>query len=312
MQIYLPIAEISVNIFLILALGLVTGFLAGMFGIGGGFLATPCLIFIGIPAAVAVATSANQIIAASVSGLLSHFKRGNVDIKMGMFLVLGGVIGSAFGVSIFSIVQKTGHSDLLISFCYVLFLGSISLTMLSDSVKNILNKNINLSWHEDDLENNNQYSKLQNFLQKLPYKLYFEKSNITISIFVPLILSFCIGILVAFMGIGGGFLMIPAMLYILKMPSNLVVGTSLFQIIFIASNTTFLQAATTSNLDLLLAIIMIISSAIGAQFGGKASYKFDPAVSRLFLAVLILLICIKIFFQLLVEPTNLYSLELLK
>jgi uncharacterized membrane protein YfcA len=312
MQVYLPIAEIPVNILLIVLLGLATGFLAGMFGIGGGFLATPCLIFIGIPSAVAVATSVNQIISASISGLLAHLKKGNVDIKMGAFLVVGGIFGSSLGVFIFQLIQQIGYVDLLISFCYVLFLGSISLTMISDSLKTILHKNISFTWQENDLESQTTQSSLQVFLKKLPYQVYFEKSNIRTSWLVPVFLSLGVGILVAFMGIGGGFLMIPAMLYILKMPPQLVVGTSLFQIIFIASNTTFLQAITSNNLDFTLSLIMIISSAIGAQFGSKASYRVNPTTSRLCLAILILLICIKIFAQLFIEPENIYSLTVIK
>jgi len=312
MQIYLPIAEIPVNTLLIILLGLTTGFLAGMFGIGGGFLATPCLIFIGIPSAVAVATSVNQIISASISGLLSHLKKGNVDIKIGLFLVLGGIFGSSLGVIVFQFIQQIGHADLLISFCYVLFLGSISLAMISDGLKTILNKNISFTWQEEDSDNKQTTSKLQNFLKKLPYQVYFEKSNIHSSWLVPIVLSAGVGILVAFMGIGGGFLMIPAMLYILKMPPHLVVGTSLFQIIFIASNTTFLQAISSNNLDLTLSFIMIISSAIGAQFGSKASYRVNPTTSKLCLAILILLICIKMLVQLFIEPQNIYSLTVLK
>ncbi len=312
MQVYLPIAEIPVNIFLIIFLGLGTGFLAGMFGIGGGFLATPCLIFIGVPSAVAVATSVNQIISASISGLLSHFKKGNVDIKMGLCLVIGGVFGSSLGMVIFRLIQQIGHVDLLINFCYVLFLGSVALAMISDGIKTILNKNITFTWQNEDSENLNTASPVQNFLKKLPYQVYFEKSNIYCSWLVPILLSAGVGILVAFMGIGGGFLMIPAMLYILKMPPHLVVGTSLFQIIFIASNTTFLQAISSNNLDLTLSLIMIISSAIGAQFGSKASYKVNPTTSKLCLAVLILLICVKMFAQLFIEPTNIYSLISLK
>ncbi len=312
MQVYLPIAEIPVNILLIVLLGLATGFLAGMFGIGGGFLATPCLIFIGIPSAVAVATSVNQIISASISGLFAHLKKGNVDIKMGAFLVVGGILGSSLGVFIFQLIQQIGYVDLLISFCYVLFLGSISLTMISDSLKTILHKNISFTWQENDLESQTTQSSLQVFLKKLPYQVYFEKSNIRTSWLVPIFLSLGVGILVAFMGIGGGFLMIPAMLYILKMPPQLVVGTSLFQIIFIASNTTFLQAITSNNLDFTLSLIMIISSAIGAQFGSKASYRVNPTTSRLCLAILILLICIKIFTQLFIEPESIYSLTVIK
>jgi uncharacterized membrane protein YfcA len=311
MQIYLPIAEIPVNIFLILALGLLTGFLAGMFGIGGGFLATPFLIFIGVPSPVAVSTSTNQIIAASISGLLAHFKKGNVDIKMGLFLVIGGVIGSSIGVSIFSLLKKAGQIDLVIAITYVLFLGSISLMMLSDSFRNFIDRKFGMDWHH----HNEEVVKFQWLLKKIeamPFKTYFSRSEVYISVLVPIILSFGVGILVSLMGVGGGFLMIPAMLYILRMPSSLVVGTSLFQIVFIASNATFLQAVTGNNVDIVLGILMILSSAIGAQIGSRVAYKVDANATRSFLAILLLLICFKMMFQLFSQPGNIYSLDILK
>ena len=311
MQIYLPIAEIPVNIFLILALGLLTGFLAAMFGIGGGFLATPFLIFIGIPSPVAVSTSTNQIISASISGLLAHFKKGNVDIKMGLFLVLGGIIGSSIGVSIFSLLKNAGQIDLVIAITYVMFLGSISIMMLSDSFRNFIDKKFGMDWHHHN-EETVKFKWLLGKIENLPFKTYFSRSEIYISVLVPITLSFGIGILVSLMGVGGGFLMIPAMLYILRMPSSLVVGTSLFQIVFIASNATFLQAITGNNVDLVLGVLMILSSAIGAQFGSRAAYKVDANATRTFLAVLLLMICFKMMFQLFSQPSNIYSLDILK
>ncbi len=309
MQIYLPIAEIPVNIILILSIGLIAGFLAGMFGIGGGFLATPFLMFIGIPPAIAVATSTNQIIASSVSGLLAHFRKGNVDIKMGLFLVIGGFIGSTFGVSIFQILQKTGQTDIVVSITYVLFLGSIGYKMFKEGIKNLITKKYGVIWKKND------GTRLGQFLRKidhLPWKAYFAKSDITISVIVPVVLSFGIGILVALMGIGGGFLMIPAMIYILKMPSNVVVGTSLFQIVFIASNATFLQVVTNNTVDIVLAFLMIISSAIGAQIGTRIGYRIDADNLRTFLSVLILLICFKMLFGLFATPLSLYTIEMMK
>ena len=283
MQIYLPIAEMPVNIFLILFLGLATGFLAGVFGIGGGFLATPFLIFIGIPSSVAVATSTNQIISASISGLLVHLRKGAVDIRIGGLLIFGGFIGSLFGVIIFRMLENIGQIDISIALIYVIFLGAIGIAMASDSFKIILEKKYNISW--------NKKSKLLwliNKIEKLPCKSYFPKSEITISIFVPIFISIGIGILVSLIGIGGGFLMIPAMLYILKMPSSLVVGTSLFQIVFIASNATLLQAITNHNVDIILSSLMIFSSAIGAQFGTRVGYKMDADIMRSFLAILLI------------------------
>jgi len=309
MQIYLPIAEIPVNVLLILALSLGTGFLAGMFGIGGGFLSTPLLMFIGIPPAVAVSTSTNQIIASSVSGLLGHLRKGNVDIKMGLFLVIGGFIGSSLGVSIFKLLHSTGQTDTVIAVIYVIFLGSISIRMLTDSIKSILEKKYNIIWEKKPK------GRLDRFLVRinnLPWQMHFAKSNITVSVIVPIVLSIGIGILVSLMGIGGGFLMIPAMIYILRMPSSVVVGTSLFQIIFIASNATFLQALTNNTVDIILAFLMIVSSSIGAQLGTRAVYKSDPDSMKSLLSLLILGVCFKMMLTLVTAPQNLYSVEVLK
>lgn len=309
MQIYLPIAEIPVNVLMVLFLGLWAGFLAGMFGIGGGFIATPLLMFIGIPPAIAVSTSTNQIISASISGLLAHLRKSAVDIKMGLFLAAGGFIGSTFGISIFKILQKTGNIDVVIPIVYVIFLGSISYTMLRDSIKNLLETRYGISWKVA------KGNKLQRFLQKiekLPCQVYFPKSDIKVSVFVPLVISGFIGILVALMGVGGGFLMIPAMIYILRMPSNVVVGTSLFQIVFIASNATFLQALSNNSVDIVLSVLMIVSSAIGAQIGTRVGYKVDADSMRLALALMLFAVCIKMFFVLFAKPESLYIIEMIK
>ena len=308
-QIYLPIAEIPVNILLILLLGLATGFLAGMFGIGGGFLATPFLMFIGIPPAIAVSTSANQIIASSVSGVMVHLRKGTVDMRMGLFLVIGGFIGSTLGVSLFKILQKAGQIDLVISLVYVLFLGGISIVMLIDSIKTLSTKKYNIIWEK---KNSDGFERFLAWLDRLPWQIHFPKSDITVSVLVPIVLSIGIGILVSLMGIGGGFVMIPAMIYILRMPSSVVVGTSLFQIIFIASNATFLQAVTNNSVDIVLAFLMIISSSIGAQMGTRAGYKVDADNMRSFLALIIFLVCLKMFFNLFAAPEALYTVEVLK
>ncbi|MES2961106.1 MAG: sulfite exporter TauE/SafE family protein [Pseudomonadota bacterium] len=309
MQIYLPIAEIPVNILLILLLGLTTGFLAGMFGIGGGFIATPLLMFIGIPPAIAVSTSTNQIIASSVSGVFAHFRKGSVDIKMGLVLVIGGFIGSTLGVSIFKILQKTGNIDLVVALTYVIFLGSISITMLIDSVKTLVEKKYGVTWEKTE---NGNLDKFLAKIDRLPWKSHFPKSDITVSLIVPIVLSIGIGILVALMGVGGGFLMIPAMIYILRMPSSVVVGTSLFQIVFIASNATFLQAVTNNTVDIVLAFLMIISSSIGAQIGTRTGYKVDADSMRSFLSLLLLGVCVKMLFVLFKHPESLYVIEILK
>ena len=308
MQIYLPVAEIPINVIVILVFGLITGFIAGMFGIGGGFLATPLLIFAGIPSAVAVATSTNQIIASSTSGLLVHLRRGNVDMKMGSLLVCGGFIGSAIGMVIFRALQKTGQIDVVVGIIYVIFLGAIGVTMLMSSVKDLLEKRYDISWEK---KKNSLSAKFIKKTKNLPFQVHFPKSKITVSLIVPAVLSVLIGVLVALMGIGGGFLMIPAMISILRMKQSVVIGTSLFQIIFIASNASFLQALN-NNIDIVLSCMMILTSAIGSQLGTKTSYKIDPDSLRSFLALLILAVCLKMLISLFADPSSLFSLDLIK
>ncbi len=310
MQIYLPIAEIPVNIIMILLLGLVAGFLAGIFGIGGGFLTTPFLMFIGIPPAIAVSTSTNQIIASSVSGLLAHLRKNSVDVKMGIFLVIGGFFGSSFGVSIFTLLQQAGQVDLVIAAVYVIFIGSIAIMMFKDSIKTLIEKKYYITWKKKS--QNTRLTRFLNRIDNLPWKVNFPKSNITVSALVPITLSIGIGVLVALMGIGGGFLMIPAMIYILRMPSNVIVGTSLFQIVFIASNATFLQAVTNNTVDIVLAFLMIFSSSIGAQVGTRVGYKIDADYLRFLLSLLLVGVCSKMLLSLFSEPHNLYLIEVLK
>lgn len=312
MQIYLPIAEIPVNILLILSLGLLTGILAGIFGIGGGFLATPLLMFIGVSPAIAVSTSANQITASSVSGLLTHLKRDGVDIKMGLVLLVGGLLGSFVGVWIFGLLQKLGQIDLVVSLIYVVFLGFIGVLMFIDSTRIILEKKFNIRSKKEKSKKIGFVGKMLKKSAKLPFKTHFAKSDINISILMPLILGFLVGNLVSIMGIGGGFIMIPAMVYILRMPSNVIVGTSLFQIVFIAGNVTFLQAFANHNVDVVLAFLMIISSVIGAQIGSRIGYKIDADSLRSFLAIMILGVCSKMLGNLFVDPVSLYSIELIK
>jgi hypothetical protein len=311
MQLYLPIAEIPIDIMTILALGLLTGVLAGMFGIGGGFLSTPLLIFNGISPAIAISTSANQITASSVSGVLAHLRRGNVDIKMGLVLLSGGFFGSALGVWIMNILQKTGYTDIVISFLYVVFLGTIGTVMIVESGKTILEKKYNFVWITSKSKARTITTWLRK-IHKLPYKTNFPKSDIEVSVIIPIIIGFIVGILVAIMGIGGGFILIPAMIYILRMPSSVLVGTSLFQTMFIAGNTTFLQSITSHNVDIVLAFVMIVSSVIGAQIGTRIAQKTDTNKLRSILALMILGICIKMLFNLFSYPTSLFNVEAIK
>ncbi|MDP7549362.1 MAG: sulfite exporter TauE/SafE family protein, partial [Alphaproteobacteria bacterium] len=245
MQIYLPIAELSVNIFLFLGMGAGVGFLSGLFGVGGGFLMTPLLIFAGIPPAVAVATEANQIVASSVSGALAHWRRGNVDIKIGVVLLIGGFIGSTLGVWVFGLLRGLGQIDLVIRLSYVVFLGIIGALMLVESLRAISRQR----------KPGGKRRKLHqhNWLHGLPFKMRFRRSKLYISALLPLGIGVLVGILAAIMGVGGGFIMVPAMIYLLGMPTAMVVGTSLFQIIFVTANVTFLQAWQNQTVDIFLA-----------------------------------------------------------
>ncbi len=305
MHIYLPIAELPISIFLLLALGGIGGILAGMFGIGGGFLITPLLMFIGIPPAVAVATSTNQIIASSVSGFFAHWHRKNVDIKMGLFMLIGGIVGSLLGIGLFSILQYFGQIDLAISLFYVVFLGAIGTIMAIESSKAILRQ----KYGKPQPVGSGQGGKVGIWLRSLnlPFKTYFPRSDITISAFLPIGVGILAGIMVAMMGIGGGFVMIPAMIYILGMPTNVVVGTSLFKIIFTTSLVTLLHATSTQSVDIVLAFLLIIGGVIGAQFGTILGLKLPAEKLRWLLAIMVLGVCINLGIGLFLEPENLYS-----
>lgn len=299
-DIYLPIAEMPVNILVILLLGMVGGFLSGMFGIGGGFLMTPLLIFMGIPPAVAVASSTNQIIAASVSGFLAHWRRKNVDIKMGAFLIAGGFIGSSGGVWLFAVLKRIGQIDLVISVSYFLFLGAIGTLMAVESIKRIREKKRGVAPGKPEIPG---WLKSK----KLPFIMEFPRSEIRLSAVLPVAVGLLAGILVSLMGIGGGFLMIPAMIYILGMPTSVVIGTSLFQIIFTTANVTFLQAVNTHTVDIVLAILLISGSVMGAQIGTRAATRLPGEKMRMLLSLIVLAVALKLAFDLFTEPRNPYS-----
>lgn len=298
MNVYLPIAEMSVNIFLILGLGGMAGILSGIFGIGGGFLMTPLLIFIGVPPSISVSTVANQIIASSVSGFIAHWRRHNVDFKMGWFLFAGGAVGSSAGVGIFHWLQRIGQIDLIISVCYVTFLGIIGSIMASESFRSILK----LARKSGPVQKNQ-------FFARLPWQVHFPHSKLTISAVAPLAIGLFVGIMVSLMGIGGGFFLIPAMIYILGMPTNVVIGTSLFQIIFITANVTLLQAVTTQTVDIMLALLLLTGSVFGAQAGSKISGRIPAEYLRGMLAALILGVAIKLAFGLFTPPESIYSVS---
>ncbi len=300
MHIYLPIAEMSVNIFLILAMGGGIGFLSGLFGVGGGFLMTPLLIFIGVPAPVAVGTEANQIVASSVSGVLAHWRRGNVDFKMGSILLVGGFFGSSAGVVLFKYLQFIGQIDLVIKLSFIIFLGIIGSLMFWESIRTIIRSH-NPASRRRKLHQHN-------WLHGLPLKVRFRKSKLYISAILPFAIGAVVGVLSAIMGVGGGFIMVPAMIYLLGMPTSVVIGTSLFQIIFVTANVTFLQALTVQTVDILLAILLLTGAVVGAQFGSKYSVRMKGEQLRALLAIMVLGVCIKIIVDLVTKPADLYSI----
>ena len=303
MDIYLPIAAISQDVFVLLALGGVVGFLSGVFGVGGGFLLTPLLIFIGVPHAIAVASSANQLVGASVSGALAHWRRGNVDLQMGLVLLVGGFLGSAVGVWIFALLRRIGQIELSISLAYVLLLGTLGTLMLVESTRAILRVRrpgtLRRKLHQHI------------WLHGLPFKMRFRRSKLYISALLPLALGFAVGVLSAIMGVGGGFVMVPAMIYILGMPTSMVPGTSLFQIIFVATSVTVLQAAENGTVDVVLALVLLVGGVIGAQLGTRFGTRLRGEQLRALLALLVLGVAAKLLFDLTVTPRDLYSLETL-
>ena len=292
------------HIGIIIGLGGGVGFLSGLFGVGGGFLMTPLLIFFGVPPVVAVATEANQIVASSVSGVLAHMRRSNVDFKMGTILLIGGVIGSTLGVLLFAFLRELGQIDLVIKLSYVVLLGIVGSLMLAESVRAIMRTR----------QPGAARGKLHqhNWLHGLPFKMRFRRSKLYISALLPLGIGAFVGVLAAIMGVGGGFIMVPAMIYILGMPTAVVVGTSLFQIVFVTANVTILHSVQTQTVDFVLAGLLLFGAVIGAQFGTRAGAKLRGEQLRGLLALMVIAVCVKLGFDLALQPTSLYAVELLK
>jgi len=301
MQIYLPIAEVSVNIYLLLGLGGLVGLLSGLFGVGGGFLITPLLFFIGIPPAVAVATGANQVVASSVSGVLAQFKRKAVDVPMGIVLQVGGLVGSGLGIWVFNLLTRLGQIDLAVQLSYVLFLGAIGLLMLQEAVRALRRARRpggapRVKRHQ------------HGWVHKLPFKVKFRASGLYISVIPPLLVGLAVGVLAAIMGVGGGFIMVPAMIYLLGMPTKVVIGTSLFQILVVSAFTTLMHAITNQSVDVMLALLLIIGGVIGAQVGTQMGARLKAEQLRILLALLVLAVALKLGFDLLIRPAELFSL----
>jgi uncharacterized membrane protein YfcA len=301
MNFYLPVAEMSANMLVFLAMGGAVGFLSGMFGVGGGFLMTPLLIFAGIPAAVAVGTEAAQILAASVSGALAHWRRRHVDVKMGAVLLAGGLVGSVFGVQLLGMLRRHGIFDFFLSACYVTFLGVMGLLMLIESSNTIRQARAGRVVTR-------RRSGQHNWVHGLPLKMRFHRSKLYISAIPPLLLGFFVGLLAAIMGVGGGFIMVPAMIYLLRMPTNVVVGTSLFQIVFLTAATALLQASINQNVDVVLAAVLMAGGVVGAQYGTVAGQRLKGEELRFLLATFILFVCARFAWQLIAPPSELYSI----
>jgi uncharacterized membrane protein YfcA len=298
--VYLPIAELSVNIFIILGMGAAVGFLSGMFGVGGGFLITPLLIFYNIPPVVAVATGANQVVASSISGSITHFRRGTLDVKLGCVLLVGGISGATAGVWLFSLLRRAGQLDLIISLLYVVFLSTVGGLMLMESIVALRRASRN---ETVTLRRPGHH----NWVHRLPLKMRFKKSKIYLSAIPLVVLGFAIGVLTSVMGVGGGFIMVPAMIYLLRIPTNVVVGTSLFQIIFVTAYTTVVQAATNYSVDIVLAFILMIAGVIGAQYGVRVGQKLRGEQLRALLALLVLAVGVRLAIALVVHPDDLFS-----
>lgn len=300
MQIFLPIAEVSVNAFTLVALGGIVGLMSGLFGVGGGFLITPLLFFIGIPPAIAVATGANQVVASSFSGVLAHLRRKTVDIRMGLVLLAGGIAGSALGVGVFNLLQRVGQVELVVQLSYVVFLGLIGLTMLRESLGALIASRSaappKRRLHE------------HSWVHRLPWKMKFRASGLYISVIPPLLVGLAVGVLAAVMGVGGGFIMVPAMIYLLGMPTKVVIGTSLFQIAAVSAFTTLMHAVSSNTVDIMLAVLLIVGGVVGAQIGTHWGARLRAEQLRVLLALLVLAVCGKLALDLALRPDDLYSL----
>lgn len=302
MDVYLPIAAVSLNGFVLFALGGIVGFLSGVFGVGGGFLLTPFLIFIGVPEGVAVASSANQLVGASMSGALAHWRRGNVDLAMAAVLLAGGLAGSVLGVWLFALFRRLGQIELVISLSYAFLLGVVGALMLFESVQAIRRYR-----RRGPRRKLHQHT----WLHGLPLKMRFRRSKLYISALLPLGLGFAVGILSAVLGVGGGFVMVPAMIYILGMPTSMVPGTSLVQILVVATSVTILHAVENGTVDMLLVMILLVGGVLGAQFGSRFGAKLRGEQLRALLALLVLAVGVKLAADLTIRPEHLYSLQVM-
>lgn len=305
LDLYLPIARHSADICLLLGLGAVVGSISGLFGVGGGFLMTPLLIMAGIPPTVAAASDSNQIIAAATSGGYAHYRMGHVDLKMGVFLLLGNLAGGTLGVEIIKILRGLGEAGFIIKITYVVLLSIVGSFMLAESIRS-LRKRVRVAEMEEEPVATPLYMRLG---QALPWQMHFEKADVTLSLLLPLALGGFVGILAGIMGLGGGFIMVPLMFYLLHMPMHLVVGTNLFQEAFLCANVTFMQVVTNHVVDLMLALTLAVGSGLGAQFGSRFSRRVRGEQLRFLLAVIILMVMIKILLGLILHPHHILDVK---
>ena len=299
MQVYLPLAEMSVDVLLVVGIGLAVGLLSGLFGVGGGFLMTPLLIFIGIPSAVAVATSANQTMGASISGLIAHWRRGNVDAKMGAVLTAAGLAGSALGVQLFVLVRSLGQLDLVVALFYVVVLGIVGSLLAAESLRALLRRRrqIRRRLHEHF------------WMHGLPLKMRFRQSRLYISVIPPVLIGFGIGLLSAIMGVGGGFILVPAMIYLLGMPTGVVIGTSLFQVVFVTAAVTVMQSVRTQSVDIILSLLLMAGAVAGAQFGAAMGSRLRGEETRGLLGLLVLMVALELGINLFRRPEAMFVVE---
>jgi uncharacterized membrane protein YfcA len=300
MEIYLPIAEMSVHWLVVLGMGFGVGFLSGLFGVGGGFLLTPLLVFYGIPSGIAVATTLSHITASSVSGAIAQWRKRAIDFKMAGVMLVGGVAGTAIGVGLFTIMRRAGQMDLVVSLSYVLLLGTVGGIMLHESLATLKSARTGIVPPSRPVN--------RGWIQSLPFKMRFRVSRLYISVIPPILIGFAVGILSAIMGIGGGFIIVPAMIYLLRMPTNVVIGTSLTQIVGVGAVTTILQASTNYSVDIVLAAILIAGGVVGAQFGVRAGDKLRGEQLRFLMAMLVLAMCARLLWGLVVTPSDFYSM----
>ncbi|MFV0293060.1 MAG: sulfite exporter TauE/SafE family protein [Paracoccus sp. (in: a-proteobacteria)] len=298
MQIYLPIAEVAVNALTLIGLGGIVGLMSGMFGVGGGFLITPLLFFIGIPPGIAVATGANQVVASSVSGVLGHVKKRSVDFRMGTVLLTGGLTGSALGVLLFNLLRRIGQVELVVQISYVVMLGAVGSMMLAESLRALRRTQSGMRVKR----------RHHGWIHALPFKMKFRTSGLYLSVIPPLAVGLLVGVLSAMMGVGGGFIMVPAMIYLLGMPTKVVIGTSLFQITFVTAFTTVMHAISYNTVDIMLAVLLIVGGVIGAQVGTQLGARLRAEQLRILLALVVLVVCAKLALDLFLKPDSLFTL----